>query len=88
MSLAVDLDEHFAEVPAPVTKAAHPIHPLAPDVCGKQWPELVPPQPYRLVSWQMSIPRSNSKSSTLRSDSGNRTDIITINQITSGDELK
>lgn len=27
----------------------------------------------RTVSWQISIPRSNSKSSTWRSDSGNRT---------------
>ena len=34
------------------------------------------------------MPRSNSRSSTLRSDSGNRTYIITIRRITSGDELK
>ena len=31
----------------------------------------------RTVSWQMSIPRSNSRSSTFRSDSGKRTYIIT-----------
>jgi hypothetical protein len=42
----------------------------------------------RTVSWQMSIPRSNSRSSTFRSDSGKRTYIITTRRITSGDELK
>lgn len=42
---------------------------------------------WRTVSWLMSIPRSNSRSSTFRSDSGNRTYIITTSRITSGDEL-
>jgi hypothetical protein len=41
---------------------------------------------YRTVSWQTSIPRSNSKSSTLRSDSGNRTYSSTTSRITSGEE--
>ena len=36
----------------------------------------------------MSIPRSKSRSSTFRSDSGNRTYIITTSRITSGDEWK
>ena len=36
----------------------------------------------------MSIPRSNSRSSTLRKLSGNRTYIMTTKRITSGDELK
>ncbi|MBB3347239.1 hypothetical protein [Sphingomonas sp. BK069] len=40
------------------------------------------------VSWQMSIPRSNSRSYTFRSDSGKRTYISTASRITSGDELK
>ena len=40
------------------------------------------------VSWQRLMPRSNNKSSTLRSDSGNRTYIITTMRITSGDEWK
>ena len=35
----------------------------------------------RTVSWLMSIPRSNSRSSTLRSDNGNRTYIITTRRI-------
>jgi hypothetical protein len=42
----------------------------------------------RTVSWQMSIPRSNSRSSTFRRLSGKRTYINTANRITSGDELK
>jgi hypothetical protein len=42
----------------------------------------------RTVSWQMSMPRSASRSSTLRNDRGNRTYIITTRRITSGEELK
>jgi hypothetical protein len=42
----------------------------------------------RTVSWQMSMPRSNSRSSTFRKLSGKRTYIITTRRITSGDELK
>ena len=42
----------------------------------------------RTVSWQMSMPRSNSRSSTFRRHSGNRTYIITTRRITSGEELK
>jgi hypothetical protein len=38
------------------------------------------------VSWQMSIPRSNSRPSTFRRDSGYFTYIITTRRITSGDE--
>ncbi|EHJ59515.1 hypothetical protein NSU_3543 [Novosphingobium pentaromativorans US6-1] len=36
----------------------------------------------------MSIPRSNKRSSTFRSDSGKRTYINTTSRITSGEELK
>src|SRR5271163_3499702 len=42
----------------------------------------------RIVSWLMSIPRSASRSSTLRSDSGYLTYIITTRRITSGELLK
>ena len=41
-----------------------------------------------LVSWLMSIPRSAKRSSTLRSDSGYFTYIITTRRITSGELLK
>ena len=43
---------------------------------------------YRTVSWQMSMPRSDSRSSTCRSDSGNRTYIITASRMISGELLK
>src|SRR6202051_1192456 len=42
----------------------------------------------RTVSWLMSIPRSASRSSTLRSDSGYLTYIITTRRMTSGELLK
>ncbi len=42
----------------------------------------------RTDSWLISIPRSCSKSSTFRSDSGNRTYIITARRMISGDVLK
>src|SRR5271165_3672610 len=42
----------------------------------------------RIVSWLMSIPRSARRSSTLRSDSGYLTYIITTRRITSGELLK
>ncbi len=41
----------------------------------------------RTLSWQRSMPRSKSRSSTFRSESGNRTYIMTTRRITSGDEL-
>lgn len=40
------------------------------------------------VSWQMSMPRSNSRSSTLRSDRGYLTSIMTTRRITSGELSK
>ena len=42
----------------------------------------------RTVSWLMSIPRSAKRSSTLRSDSGYLTYIITTRRMTSGELLK
>ena len=42
----------------------------------------------RIVSWLMSMPRSCSRSSTFRSESGNRTYIITARRMISGDVLK
>jgi len=40
----------------------------------------------RTVSWQRSMPRSKSKSSTFRKLSGYRIYIITTSRITSGEE--
>jgi hypothetical protein len=42
----------------------------------------------RMVSWLTSIPRSSSRSSTLRRDNGNRTYIITASRTISGLVLK
>jgi hypothetical protein len=42
----------------------------------------------RTVAGLMSIPRSNSRSSTFPSERGKRTFIITTSRITSGEELK
>ena len=42
----------------------------------------------RTVSWLMSIPRSDKRSSTLRSDSGYFTYNITARRIISGELLK
>ena len=42
----------------------------------------------RTVSWQMLIPRSAKRSSTLRSDSGYLTYITTTRRMTSGELLK
>ena len=50
MTLAIDPDEHFIEVPAPVAKLPYPINSLPPDVGCKQRPEPVLPQLHRLVT--------------------------------------
>ena len=42
----------------------------------------------RTVSWQMSTPRSNRRSSTCRNDSGYRMYNITARRITAGELLK
>ena len=48
--LTIQLHVHLIEMPAPVTKALHPVHPLAANVAGKQWSEPVPPEPHGLMS--------------------------------------
>jgi len=50
MHLAVDLHIHLVEVPFPLAKALHSVHPLAPDIGCKQRAEPVPPMPHRLVA--------------------------------------
>ena len=42
----------------------------------------------RIVSWLTSIPRSRRRSSTLRSDSGKRTDIIAARRMISAGVVK
>lgn len=84
--LAVQFDIHFIHVPSPVAKAPHSVQVLAPDVGCEHRAETIPP--CRTVSWQISMPRSNSTSSTLRSDRGNRTYVSATRRMTSGKELK
>src|SRR5580700_10218353 len=84
--LAVDLHKHLIQMPAQLRIGSH-LHdlPLS-DLGGEYRPKPVPPN--RMVSWLMSIPRSAKRSSTLRSDSGYLTYIITTRRITSGELLK
>lgn len=42
----------------------------------------------RTISWQMSLPRSNSRSSTFRKLNGDRTYIITTKRMISGEEVE
>ena len=84
--LAVDLHEHLIKMKTPLRIAAHVRDPFLSDLGGEHWTKPVPPKPDCLVA--DSIPRSASRSSTLRSDSGYRTYIITTRRITSGELLK
>jgi hypothetical protein len=84
--LAVDLHERLIQMPTPLRIAAHGRHPLLADLGGEHRAKPVPQN--RTVSWLMSIPRSARRSSTLRSDSGYFTYIITTRRMTSGELLK
>ena len=55
-------------------------HSIAVDTCNRFHQK-------RNVSWQISMPRSNSRSSTCRSESGYRMYIITVWRPTSGELL-
>ena len=50
--------------------------------------KIAPCHQNRTVSWQMSMPLSCRRSSTLRSDNGNRIYIITASRMISGEVLK
>jgi hypothetical protein len=45
MRVAVDLHEDLVQVPAPLNRSPHPIHPFAPDLGGEHRTEPVPPEP-------------------------------------------
>ena len=79
--LAVDPDEHLVEVPLPIARFPPWIRrfrisaaKIGPDRCHQK----------RTVSWQISMPRSCSRSSTFRSDGGKRMYIITARRMISG----
>src|SRR3984957_12079599 len=72
--LAVDFHKHLIQVPAPLRIGAHVRDSSLANLGGEHWAKPVPQN--RTVPWLISMPRSASKSSTLRSDRGNRTYII------------
>lgn len=84
--LAVQLHVHLAEMPAQCLKPRMRL-----TRCRRMSVANIGPKRFhqsRTVSWQTSIPRSKSRSSTLRNDSGNRTYNITASRMISGEELK
>src|SRR5277367_5495757 len=84
--LAVDLHEDLIQMPPPLMKPriwATRLFSISPANIG--------PNRFhqnRTVSWLMSIPRPDKRSSTLRNDCGYFTYIITTRRITSGELLK
>jgi hypothetical protein len=80
--LAVDSHEHLIQTPPPLWVAAH-LHDLSlADLSGEYRAEPVPPEPDGFVT-DVDTPLGQE-----RSDSGNRTYIITTRRMTSGELLK
>ena len=77
----VDLHEHLVQVPPPVA-GFHALDAALPDLGGEHRPKRR--HQNRTVSWQMSVPRSCSRSSTFVSESGKRTYIVTAKRMISG----
>lgn len=73
-------------MPTPISEVARRRHSALADMPSEHRPEAIPPETYRLVA--QIDPLSASKSSTFRSDSRNRTYIITTKRMISGEELK
>ena len=73
----------IVEMPSPVGGGPQVIDLLPADHCGKHRAEPVPPEPDCLMA--NIDPRSASKSSPLRHDSGYFTDISTTRRMTSGE---
>src|SRR5271165_4143414 len=83
--LAVDLHKDLIQMRAPLGEAVLMRYPPFPDLRREHRAKPVPPKSDRRL---MSIPRSARRSSTLRSESGYLTYIITTRQMTSGELLK
>lgn len=84
---AVDPHEGFVEAPAPMPERPHRLGPAATDLGRKDGAKPRPPEARRLVR-DIDTALVRAKSSTFRSDSGYRTDIITARRTISGDVLK
>ena len=85
--LAVDLPEHLVQMPAPLRIAAHVRDPLLSDLGGEHRAKPFPPEPDGLAA-DVDPALGQEISSTLRSDSGYLTYIITTRRMTSGELLK
>ena len=70
----------------PVRIRSHPTDPVSSYLSSKHRTKSIPPKP--TVSWLISMPRSCRRSSTSRSESGNRTYSITAKRMISGLVLK
>jgi hypothetical protein len=85
MRLAIDATEYLVQMPAPREYewlCTRRFRISAANIGPNQFHQ------NRTVSWQISMPRSDSRSSTWRSYKGYRTYIITVRRITSGELLK
>jgi hypothetical protein len=65
---AIDLHEDLIEMPATVAEMAHGCHPAPSDLCRENRSEPVPLEPDRFM--RDVDPRSCSRSSIVRNDSG------------------
>jgi hypothetical protein len=83
---AVQLHVHLALLPTPLAEAAHPAPRWQRMSHAHMGPNLF--RCIRTVLSQISIPGSNSRSSTFCQDSGKRTYISTTSQMISSDELE
>jgi hypothetical protein len=81
--ITVDLHVDFVEMLPPMPEAAHSRCAWATNIGSKRRPKPIPPHLHG--SWQMLMLRSNSRSSTFRSESGKRMYIMTTSRITSGE---
>jgi hypothetical protein len=84
--LAINLHKDLVQMPAPLRIGSHLHDPPLSDLGGEYRPKPVPPKPDGLVA--DIDPALGQRSSTLRSDSGYLTYIITTRRMTSGELLK
>ena len=84
--LAVDLHEHLVQVHCQFEYARIWLTLFLRISAANSGPNLF--HQNRTVSWLMSMLRSCNRSSTFRSDNGQRTDIITAKRMISGLDLK
>ena len=82
MRLAVDLHENLVQLLLPIGVGAEILDAVPADLSGEHRAKRIHQK--RIDSWLISMPRLCSRSSTFRSESGNRTYIITARRMISG----